>query len=77
VTPGPLYCALPQRERIWCVVLASVVSMLGPLSATIYLPAVDAISRELHASHGTINLSITVFMVRLPSQPALRFPRSC
>ncbi|KAI5465076.1 putative MFS multidrug transporter [Mariannaea sp. PMI_226] len=59
----PVYCALPESEKIGCIVIASLITLLGPLSGDIYLPALVSMSHELHVSPSTINLSITVFTI--------------
>lgn len=63
----PPYCVLPQREKLLCILLASLTAILGPLSGNIYLPATNPLSRDLHTSHSIINLSVTVFLVRCVS----------
>ncbi|CAG8893772.1 unnamed protein product [Penicillium egyptiacum] len=60
---APVYCALSEREKIGSIIVASMISFLSPVSGNIYYPAIDALSRDLHASRNTIYLTITVYMI--------------
>ena len=51
----------PQERCI--VLLIAFASMFSPLSSFIYYPAIDPLSRDLHTSIESINLSITSYMI--------------
>jgi predicted MFS family arabinose efflux permease len=63
-----VYCVFSEREKREVVFTASMVAFLAPVSASIYYPAVLPLSRDLHVSTTTVNLTITVYMVS--SNPA-------
>jgi hypothetical protein len=58
------YCVLRERQKILCIMIASIVTFLSPVSGNIYYPAVGSLSRDFHVPESTINWTITVYMVR-------------
>lgn len=59
----PGYCILSGKEKIFSIVVSSLVNFLGPVTANIYYPALGALSRDLNTSPTKINLTITAYMV--------------
>jgi hypothetical protein len=57
------YCILPEKEKIFSIVVSSLFNFLGPVTANIYYPALGALSRDLNTSPAKINLTITAYMV--------------
>lgn len=62
---SPVYCAFSERGKRGVVFTASMIAFLAPVSASIYYPAILSLSRDLHVSINTVNLTITVYMVSL------------
>jgi citrate synthase len=52
----------PQKRLI--ILAAAVASTFSPLSANIYLPALNSIAKDLKVTPSQINLTITTYMVR-------------
>ncbi|KAF7590777.1 hypothetical protein BBP40_002393 [Aspergillus hancockii] len=65
------YCIWPEGEKIRSIVISSVVTFLSPVSGTIYFPALGQLSRELHVSQTTIQLTITVYLIAQGFAPLL------
>lgn len=66
---GPVYCVFSERGKRGLVFTASMIAFLAPVSASIYYPALLPLSRDLHVSKTTVNLTITVYMVS-PNPPS-------
>lgn len=60
---GAVYCVFSEKGKRGVVFTASMIAFLAPVSASIYYPAVIPLSRDLHVSTTTVNLTITVYMV--------------
>lgn len=65
--PPPLYCILSEKEKIFTIVMVSLVVFLGPASGDIYYPALGSVARDLNVSESKINFTITSYMVISPS----------
>jgi hypothetical protein len=63
----PPHTILTEKEKIFTIIVASFAAFISPVSAAIYFPALPSLSRDLHVSISTINLTITVYMVPPPS----------
>jgi hypothetical protein len=61
--PLPLYSILPKGEKAFVIVAGSFAALISPLSSSIYLPALDSLSRDMNVSVSLINLSITTYLV--------------
>lgn len=61
--PDPLYCVLSERAKILTICTCSMVIFLGPISASIYLPALGSMAGDLNVSISKINLTITAYKV--------------
>jgi len=61
--PEPPYTILTEKQKIFTIIMASFAAFISPVSSSIYYPALNSLSRDLHVSVSKINLSITVYMV--------------
>jgi hypothetical protein len=59
----PPYSILPNREKAFVIVAGSFAALISPLSSSIYLPALDSLSRDMNVSVSLINLTITTYLV--------------
>ena len=57
------YTILSEREKRFIIAVVSTVNFLGPVTATIYYPALGPLARELNVSESHINLTITLYLV--------------
>ncbi|KAF7596995.1 hypothetical protein BBP40_011361 [Aspergillus hancockii] len=57
------YCSFPERRKALVIATVSFAAAISPVSSSIYLPALTALSQEMRVSISLINLSITVFMI--------------
>ena len=62
-----VYSIYTGTARNLIVLTASVAGFFSPLSANIYLPALDTLADELHVSDTMINLTVTTYMVCRPA----------
>ena len=61
-----------KRQKILIVLTASTAGFISPMTAAIYMPALNSIAAELKVSNALINLTLTGYLVRLqPGQPVL------
>ena len=63
VNSGPAYSAFSDRQRQYIVFMVACGGFFSPLSANIYFPALNALSRDLKVSSSLINLSLTTYMI--------------
>ncbi|KAF7192829.1 MFS transporter R5 [Pseudocercospora fuligena] len=56
-------CVLGEREKISLMMLASFSALISPISSSIYFPAVNDLSRDLHVSVSSINLTISTYLI--------------
>ena len=63
VPSGPLYSVFTERQRQYIVFMVAAGGFFSPLSANIYFPALNSLSRELKVSNEMINLSLTTYMI--------------
>ncbi|KAI0403802.1 major facilitator superfamily domain-containing protein [Xylaria palmicola] len=57
------YSVFTTMQKRTIVLAAAAGAFFSPLSAQIYFPALDALSRELHVSVTEINLTVTTYMI--------------
>lgn len=62
---GAKYSIFTINEKRAIVFAAAAGAFFSPLSAQIYFPALDALSRDLHVSVTEINLTVTTYMVSI------------
>lgn len=63
VSSGPVYSVFNHRQRQYIVFMVACAGFFSPLSANIYFPALNSLSRDLNVSSEMINLSITTYMI--------------
>ena len=59
----PAYSVFTHRQRKFIIVMVACAGFFSTLSANIYFPALNALSRDLKVSNGLINLTLTSYMV--------------
>lgn len=60
---GPAYSVFSDRQRKYIVFMVACAGFFSPLSANIYFPALNALSRDLKVSNELINLTLTSYMI--------------
>lgn len=60
---GPVYSVFGRRQRHYIVFMVACAGFFSPLSANIYFPALNSISRDLNVSSDMVNLSLTTYMI--------------
>jgi MFS family permease len=60
---GEPYSIFSRRMRIWITFMATVASVVSPMTAHIYFPALDALAEELKVSISLINFTLTSYMI--------------
>lgn len=60
---GPAYSVFSDRQRKFTVFMVACAGFFSPLSANIYFPALNALSRDLKVSNELINLTLTSYMI--------------
>ena len=60
---GPAYSVFSDRQRKSIVFMVACAGFFSPLSANIYFPALNALSRDLKVSNELINLTLTSYMI--------------
>ena len=59
----PAYTVFNDRQRRFIIFMVACAGFFSTLSANIYFPALNALSRDLKVSNGLINLTLTSYMV--------------
>ncbi|KAL8781302.1 MAG: hypothetical protein Q9213_006077 [Squamulea squamosa] len=65
------YSVFASSEKRWIVFLVAMPGFFSPLSANIYLLAINYLARDLHVSLELINLTITAYLVCQGIAPSL------
>lgn len=60
---GPAYSVFSGRQRQYIVFMVACGGFFSPLSANIYFPALNSLSKDLSVSNELINLSLTTYMI--------------
>jgi MFS family permease len=60
--PTP-WSVFTYRQKCWIVVMVSVASFFSPLSANIYFPALETLSKDFNTSESVMNLTLTSYMI--------------
>lgn len=63
VASGPVYSAFSRRTKIWIITMVTMASVVSPMTAVIYFPALDSVADALSVNTSLINLTITTYMV--------------
>ena len=59
----PIHSAFSPAKKRFLIAMAACAGFFSPLSASIYFPALNPLSADLHVSSGLINLSLTTYMI--------------
>ena len=70
------FSSLLPWAKVMIVALASVSGFMSPFSSTIYVPALDEISKKLHISRADTLLSVTLYLVFQGLSPSFWGPLS-
>lgn len=70
------FSAFRRGAKIFVVVLASTSAFMSPFAINIYMPAVPAISEELHINSSQTLLSVTLYMIMQGLSPSFWAPLS-
>ncbi|CAO3693840.1 unnamed protein product [Rhizopus stolonifer] len=57
------YSVFSSSQQITLVVVTAFTAMISPLTANIYLPALNQIEKDLHVTTEQVNLTVTVYMI--------------
>ncbi|ORY75719.1 major facilitator superfamily transporter [Protomyces lactucae-debilis] len=70
----PVYSTFSKRQKSFITLLVSLASIFSPISATIYVPALPTIAKDLNVSITLVNLSVTSYMIFQGLAPSLWGP---
>ncbi|KAI4152057.1 MAG: hypothetical protein LQ340_003137 [Diploschistes diacapsis] len=59
----PVHTVFGRKQKFFIVFMAGVGAFFSPLSASIYFPALNAISLDLHVTEELVNLTLTTYMI--------------
>lgn len=57
------FSAFSSLSKYLITIMASIASLISPMSSNIYLTALNPIAEDLHVSDSKVNFTITTFMV--------------
>lgn len=60
---GPPYSIFSKNKKIFIIVMSAMAGFFSPLSANIYLPALNPIAADLGVSNSSITLTLTTYMI--------------
>jgi hypothetical protein len=63
------YSIYSKNAKRFIIFMVSVSALISPLAATLYLPALNPLAKQLNVSNSLINLTITSYMVSDLPQP--------
>lgn len=69
--PNLPHSTFTKRQKTIITILVSLASVFSPISATIYVPALPTIAKDLNVSISLINLSVTSYMIFQGLSPSL------
>jgi hypothetical protein len=72
-TNTPPYTIYTKRQKIGIIFAASFASFFSPMSANIYVPALNSVAASLRVSNTQINLTLTTYLVRLSDSASKPF----
>jgi len=71
------YTIYSKKQKIAIILAASVASFFSPMSANIYIPALNSVAADLHVSNTLINLTLTTYLVRPVPFSAVNISQGC
>ena len=63
VESKPRHSIFSQKQKYFIIIMVTVAAFVSPLSASIYFPVLNTLSRQLDVSNTLINLTITSYMI--------------
>ncbi|KAJ6444552.1 chloramphenicol resistance protein [Purpureocillium lavendulum] len=63
VSSGTPYSAFARGTKIWITVMVTISSVVSPMTANVYYPALNVIAEDLDVSISLINLTLTTYMI--------------
>ncbi|EON66096.1 hypothetical protein W97_05339 [Coniosporium apollinis CBS 100218] len=63
IPSGPAYSTFSKKQKQFIVFAVAFAGFFSPLSANIYFPALNSISRDLDVSRELVNLTLTSYMI--------------
>ncbi|KAM0232112.1 hypothetical protein ACHAP5_010846 [Fusarium lateritium] len=63
VSSGPAYSTFSKNTKRWILAMVTAASFISPMTANIYFPALNPISKDLDISVSLINLTLTSYMI--------------
>jgi len=63
--PSPPFSIFSLMQKRFIVLIVALTTLLPPLTASIFYPVITLLARELHVSITDINLTITIYLVRI------------
>lgn len=63
VCSGTPYSAFTRGTKVWITVMVTISSVVSPMTANVYYPALNAVASDLGVSISLINLTLTTYMV--------------
>ncbi|KAH6958522.1 major facilitator superfamily domain-containing protein [Fusarium avenaceum] len=63
VSSGPAYSTFSKNTKRWILAMVTAASFISPMTANIYFPALNPISKDLDISVSMINLTLTSYMI--------------
>jgi hypothetical protein len=67
VGPDKPYTIFTKKQKVAIIVAAAIASFFSPMSANIYVPALNSVAADFHVSNTQINLTLTTYLVCGPS----------
>jgi hypothetical protein len=62
---SPPFSIFSLMQKRFIVLIVALTTLLPPLTASIFYPVITLLARELHVSITDINLTITIYLVRI------------
>ncbi|PHH87449.1 hypothetical protein CDD83_8859 [Cordyceps sp. RAO-2017] len=59
----PPYSAFSRSTKIWVTTMVTISSVISPMTANVYFPALNAVADSLDVSISLINLTLTTYMI--------------
>lgn len=70
-TNTPVHSAFSRKQKRFIIFMVAFAGFFSPLSANIYFPALNTISRDLRVSNELVNLTLTSYMIFQGLAPTL------
>jgi hypothetical protein len=67
IVSEPPWSVFSKRMKIWIIFLVSISALISPFGASMFLPALNVLSDVLDITPTQVNISITTYMVSVPS----------